>query len=179
MNILLTGCNGQVGFELQRTLGGQGTLHARDHAGCDLSKPDALRQAIRDTKPSIIVNAAAYTSVDKAESERELAHAINGQALAIMGEEALRLDALLVHYSTDYVFDGTKAAPYVEEDAPNPRSVYGASKLAGELALRASGAKHVILRTSWVVGAHGGNLDRKSTRLNSSHVSESRMPSSA
>jgi dTDP-4-dehydrorhamnose reductase len=165
MNILLTGGNGQVGFELQRTLAPLGTLHALDRTRCDLSNAEQLRRAIRDIAPRLMVNAAAYTAVDKAQTEQALAHAVNGAALAVIGEEVARLNAFVVHYSTDYVFDGTKHAPYTENDAPNPKSVYGASKLAGEQALRASGARHVILRTSWVVGAHGGNFAKTILRL--------------
>lgn len=165
MKILLTGCNGQAGFELQRTLAPLGEVVALNHAQCDLSQPDAMRGVIRNNAPQIIVNAAAYTSVDKAQSECELAHAVNGVAPGILGEEARRIGALVVHYSTDYVFDGTKATPYIESDAPNPQSVYGASKLTGETSLRESGASHLILRTSWVFGAHGGNFARTILRL--------------
>lgn len=165
MTILLTGCNGQVGFELQRTLAPLGELIALTHAQCDLSQPDALRRVIRSSKPQVIVNAAAYTSVDKAQTERELAHAVNGVAPGIIGEEAKHIGAWVVHYSTDYVFDGTKASPYTESNPPNPQGVYGASKLAGELALQHSGAPHLILRTSWVFGAHGGNFAKTILRL--------------
>ena len=115
--------------------------------------------------PDIIINPAAYTAVDKAESDPELAMAVNGIAAGIFAEEAQRLDAVLVHYSTDYVFDGSKPAPYTENDAPNPQSVYGRTKLAGEQAIRASGCKHLILRTSWVYGVHGGNFVKTILRL--------------
>ena len=165
MNLLLTGANGQVGFELQRSLAPLGKVHALNHAQCDLSKPDDLRRVMREIQPGIVVNAAAYTAVDKAESERDRAFAINGTAPGILGEEAARLNALVVHYSTDYVFDGKKTAPYVETDPPNPQSVYGASKLAGEQALQASGARYLIFRTSWVYGAHGGNFAKTILRL--------------
>ncbi|MCL4470389.1 MAG: NAD(P)-dependent oxidoreductase, partial [Gammaproteobacteria bacterium] len=132
--ILLAGKNGQVGWELQRTLATLGNVVAVDRQGMDLASPDSIRNAIRTIRPDLIVNAAAYTAVDKAESEPELAMAINGIAPGIMAEEAKRLGAAMVHYSTDYVFDGTKTSPYTEEDAPNPLSVYGKTKLAGEQA---------------------------------------------
>lgn len=156
--ILLTGKNGQVGWELQRTLAPVGQVIALDVDELDLGDQDAIRQAVRSIKPDIIVNPAAYTAVDKAESEPDLAMAINGVAPGILAEEARKLGALLVHYSTDYIFDGRKDAPYVEADAPNPLSVYGNTKLAGEQAIRASGADHLIFRTSWVYGARGRNF---------------------
>jgi dTDP-4-dehydrorhamnose reductase len=124
----------------------------------DVADPDSVRRAIRDTKPNLIVNAAAYTAVDRAESERELAHVINAVAPGVMAEEAKRIDAALIHYSTDYVFDGEKTEPYLESDAPYPLNVYGASKLAGEQAIQQTGARHLILRTSWVYGARGKNF---------------------
>lgn len=156
--ILLTGKNGQVGWELQRTLAPLGQVMALDVAGLDLTNADAIRQTVRSIKPDIIVNPAAYTAVDRAESEPELAMTINGVAPGIFAEEAKKLDALLVHYSTDYIFDGRKDSPYVETDDPNPLSVYGKTKLAGEQAIRASGANHLIFRTSWVYGARGKNF---------------------
>lgn len=165
MKILLTGKNGQLGFELQRTLAPLGELVAFSHAECDLSDAAAIRARIRAVKPEVIVNAAAYTAVDKAESEADLAAAINARAPGVMGDEAARLGASVVHYSTDYVFDGSKAVPYVEEDRTHPLSVYGKSKLEGELALQGSGAKHLIFRTSWVVGAHGNNFAKTILRL--------------
>lgn len=165
MNLLLTGANGQVGFELQRALAPLGKVHALNRVQCDLAKPEDLRRILRKIKPDIVINAAAYTAVDKAQSEHDRAFAINGSAPGIIGEEAARLNALVVHYSTDYVFDGKKTAPYVETDPPYPQSVYGASKLAGEQALRDSGARHLILRTSWVFGAHGGNFAKTILRL--------------
>lgn len=165
MKILLTGKHGQVGFELQRALAPLAEIVAVGHAECDLAQPDALRRLIREVAPQIIVNAAAYTAVDKAESEPALAQAINADAPCLMGEEAKRLGALVVHYSTDYVFDGRKAGAYTEDDAPNPLNVYGQSKLAGERALIASGARHLIFRTSWVFGAHGGNFVKTILRL--------------
>lgn len=156
--ILLTGKNGQVGWELQRTLAPLGQVIALDVGDLNLADPDAIRQIVRSIKPDIIVNPAAYTAVDRAESEPELAMAINGAAPAIFAEETKKLGALLVHYSTDYIFDGRKDSPYVETDEPNPLSVYGKTKLAGEEAIRASGANHLIFRTSWVYGARGKNF---------------------
>mgnify|MGYP001285239784 FL=1 len=163
--ILLTGRRGQVGFELQRALAPLGRVTALDRHECDLSDPEAIRAMVRDVQPDIIVNPAAYTAVDKAESESELAASVNAIAPAVLGEEARKLGALVIHYSTDYVFDGLQHAPYKESDTPNPQSVYGRTKLAGELALAASGADHLILRTSWVVGAHGGNFAKTILRL--------------
>jgi dTDP-4-dehydrorhamnose reductase len=156
--ILLTGKNGQVGWELQRALLTVGEVVAFDRQGMDLANPDAIRTVIREVKPKLIVNAAAYTDVDQAEKEPQAAMAINGTAPGILAEEAKRLGAAIVHYSTDYVFDGTKAAPYTEEDAPNPINVYGKSKLAGEQAIQAVGVPHLIFRTSWVYGARGKNF---------------------
>jgi dTDP-4-dehydrorhamnose reductase len=163
--ILITGKNGQVGWELQRSFASFGQVIAIDADEMDLANPDAIRRTIRDLKPGIIINPAAHTAVDKAESEPELAHAINGIAPGILAEEAQRLGSILVHYSTDYVFDGNKAAPYTEEDTPNPQSVYGKTKLEGEQAVRASGCKHLIFRTSWVYGVHGGNFVKTMLRL--------------
>ena len=158
MKILLTGKNGQVGWELASSLVPMGELVAHDRTSLDLADPDRICNLVRDIKPAIIVNAAAYTAVDKAESEPAAAHAVNAQAPRVLAEEAKKLGALLVHYSTDYVFDGSKAEPYVETDATNPVSVYGRSKLEGELAIRASGCRHLIFRTSWVFGPRGGNF---------------------
>jgi len=163
--ILLTGKNGQVGWELQRTLASWGELIAMDSKELDLSDPDAIRRTVREIRPDIIINPAAYTAVDKAESEPEQAMAVNGIAPGILAEEACRLGAVLVHYSTDYVFDGNKAAPYSEDDVPNPQCVYGRTKLSGEQAVRAAGGKHLILRTSWVYGVHGGNFVKTVLRL--------------
>lgn len=164
-NILLLGKDGQVGWQLQRSLSPLGKVTALGRTECDLADPDALRRAIRDHVPALIVNAAAYTAVDKAESESDLAQAINGTAPGILAEEAKRTDALLVHYSTDYVFDGSKATAYVEDDATNPQSVYGRSKLAGEQAVLASGCNALIFRTSWVFGARGQNFVKTILRL--------------
>ena len=165
MKILLTGKNGQVGFELQRSLAPLGEIVAVDHADCDLSNPEAIRRLVRQTRPDIIVNPAAYTAVDKAEAEPELAAAVNTTAPGILAEEAALLGALLVHYSTDYVFDGAMAGAYRETDATNPQSVYGRTKRDGEVAVRHANAHHLILRTSWVVGAHGGNFAKTMLKL--------------
>lgn len=158
MKILITGANGQVGWELQRALAPMGEVLALGHAQLDLANPDAIRQALRHAAPDLIVNAAAYTAVDRAEQEPALAQAVNGEAPGILAEEAQRLHAALVHYSTDYVFDGSKGAPYEEIDATNPLGVYGATKLAGEKAISAVDCAHLILRTSWVYGARGKNF---------------------
>jgi dTDP-4-dehydrorhamnose reductase len=156
--ILLTGKNGQIGWELQRTLASLGDVVAVGHSEMYLADPDSIRKIIREVQPGLIVNAAAYTAVDKAESEPDLAMAINGIAPGVMAEEAKRLNAAVINFSTDYVFDGAKEHPYVEDDAPNPLNVYGRTKLAGEQALQATGAPHLILRTSWVYGARGRNF---------------------
>jgi dTDP-4-dehydrorhamnose reductase len=165
LRILVTGASGQIGWELQRSLATLGKITALDRAGMDLSDPDSIVRAIRESKPEIIVNAAAYTAVDKAESEAALAMRVNGEAPGIMAREAKRIGALLVHYSTDYVFDGAKSSPYVESDRPNPVNSYGRSKLAGEEAIRGSGAPHLIFRTSWVYAARGSNFVRTMLRL--------------
>lgn len=165
MKILLTGKHGQLGFELQRSLAPLGDIHAVDVADCNLADAEAIRKLVRDYRPDLIVNPAAYTAVDKAESEPELARAINAVAPGVLGEEAARLGAWVIHYSTDYVFDGTKAGAYVETDTTNPQSVYGTTKRDGEVALQQSGCRHLILRTSWVVGAHGGNFAKTMLRL--------------
>ncbi|HKA38999.1 MAG TPA: dTDP-4-dehydrorhamnose reductase [Burkholderiales bacterium] len=163
--ILLSGKNGQVGWELQTALSRLGPVIALDRGGMDLANPDSIRRAIRDAEPQIIVNAAAYTAVDKAETEPDLAMQVNGIAPGVMAQEAKRLRAVLVHYSTDYVFDGTKKQPYVEDDPPNPLSQYGRSKLAGEQAIASSGATHLIFRTSWVYAARAHNFLRTILRL--------------
>lgn len=164
-SILLIGKNGQLGFELQRSLAALGEVVAVGSAECNLADADALRSLVRSVRPRIIVNAAAYTAVDKAETEVDLAMAVNARAPGILGEEAARIGAWVVHYSTDYVFDGKATKPYVETDATNPLSVYGRSKLAGEQALQAALDRHLILRTSWVLGAHGGNFAKTMLRL--------------
>jgi len=156
--ILLTGKNGQVGWELQRTLAALGDVTAVDRGQMDLADPDAIRKVIREIRPDLIVNTAAYTAVDKAESEPDMAMAINGVAPGVMAEEAKRLNAAIIHYSTEYVFDGSKKSPYLEEDTTNPPNFYGKTKLAGEQAIRAIGAPHLIMRTSWVYGARGRNF---------------------
>ena len=165
MRILITGANGQVGWELQRTLAPLGEVVALGREALDLSNADAIRHTVRQIAPELIVNAAAYTAVDKAEAERDLAHAVNGIAPGVLAEEAKLLNAAFVHYSTDYVFDGLKGAPYEEIDAPHAQSVYGETKLAGEKAIAAVGAPHLILRTSWVYGARGKNFLRTIFRL--------------
>ncbi len=165
MKILLTGCAGQLGRELKRSLASLGELVACDRHQLDLGQPETLRDTVRAVAPTVIVNAAAYTAVDKAESEPAMAEAINATAPAILGEEAKRLGALLIHYSTDYVFDGTKLAPYTESDNATPLAAYGRSKRNGELAIAASGARHLILRTSWVYGLHGANFMKTMLRL--------------
>ncbi len=156
--ILLTGKNGQVGWELERTLSTLGQVIALDQKDMDLADPDSISKVIRAIKPGLIVNPAAYTAVDKAEAEPELTLAINGTAPGIMAEEAKRLGAALIHFSTDYVFDGARNTAYTEQDAPNPKSVYGSSKLEGERAIQAVGVPHLILRTSWVYGVRGKNF---------------------
>ena len=165
MRILLTGCAGQLGRELKRSLCCLGDVIACDRQEFDLAAPDALRDAVREAAPTVIVNAAAHTAVDKAESEPELAMAINAIAPGVLAEEAKRLGALLIHYSTDYVFDGTKPAPYTEDDSPAPLSVYGRSKREGELAIAAADGRHLIFRTSWVYGLHGANFMKTMLRL--------------
>jgi dTDP-4-dehydrorhamnose reductase len=165
MKILLTGCGGQLGRELKRSLAPLGELVACDRRQIDLSDPDALRTAVRSIAPTVIINAAAYTAVDKAETEAGLADAINAAAPGLLAEEAKRLDARLIHYSTDYVFDGTKASAYREDDATAPLSAYGRSKRQGELAIAASGSRHLVLRTSWVYGLHGANFMKTILRL--------------
>ena len=156
--ILIFGAAGQVGRELQRSFAGAGEIVACNRSSVDLSSEDQVRSTIRRVAPEVILNAAAYTAVDKAESEPELAMAINAVAPRVMAEEALRCNALLVHYSTDYVFDGTKSSPWIETDDTNPLSSYGASKLAGEEAIRKVGGRYLIFRTSWVYGPHGQNF---------------------
>jgi len=158
MRILLVGKDGQVGWELQRALQPLGELVAVGRERCDLAQPAQVRETVRSTRPDLIVNAAAYTAVDQAESEPALAFAINADAPALLAEEAKRIGAALVHYSTDYVFDGSKPAPYVETDPTGPLSVYGRSKLAGEQAIAAAGVPHLVLRTSWVYALRGRNF---------------------
>jgi dTDP-4-dehydrorhamnose reductase len=156
--ILVFGRIGQVGWELRHKLACQGQVIVVDYPEIDFLKPESIRQVVRAAEPAVIVNAAAYTAVDKAEADAERAGAINGQAPGVLAEEARRLGILLVHYSTDYVFDGAKLEPYVETDIPNPQNVYGKTKLAGDLAVQSSGCDYLILRTSWVYGARGSNF---------------------
>ena len=165
MRILPLGENGQVGWELLRTLAPLGEVVAMGRAEADLSRPEQLRSVVRNVHPRVIVNAAAYTDVDRAESEPELAMAVNGNAPGILAEEAERNGAGLVHYSTDYVFDGEKREPYVETDLPNPINVYGRTKWAGEEAIRAVGGAYLILRTSWVYSLRGGGFVTRVLRL--------------
>ncbi|HSG24039.1 MAG TPA: dTDP-4-dehydrorhamnose reductase [Azonexus sp.] len=165
MSILLLGKDGQVGWQLQRSLAPHGQVVACGRAECDLSNLDQIRSVVREIKPSVIVNASAYTAVDRAESESELARRINAEAPGVLAVEAAALGALLVHYSTDYVYDGSKSGAYIETDATSPQSVYGRTKLAGEEAIRAIGGKSLIFRTSWVFGARGGNFVKTILRL--------------
>ena len=165
MKVLLIGCEGQLGFELSRSLAPLGPLRRVSRQECDLANHQALRELIRTARPEVIVNAAAYTAVDKAEDEPELAMAINATAVGVIGEEAVRSGALVVHYSTDYVFPGDKDGSYSEEDAVGPLNTYGQSKLAGEQALQQSRARYLIFRASWIVGAHGDNFAKTVLRL--------------
>jgi dTDP-4-dehydrorhamnose reductase len=158
MRILLTGKTGQVGYELERSLHGLGEIIAVDRSQMDLSDLDQVRDIVRTVKPDLIINPAAYTAVDKAESESELAMRINGEAPGVMADEAKKIGAAMIHYSTDYVFDGSKDTPYVETDPTCPINVYGNTKLAGEQAIQAAGIPHLILRTSWVYGMRGKNF---------------------
>jgi dTDP-4-dehydrorhamnose reductase len=165
MRILLFGKNGQVGWELQRSLAPIGDVIAVDLPEIDFTDLEGLRDFTAETKPDLIVNAAAYTAVDKAESEPEIAMRINGEAPGVLAQAARELNIGLFHYSTDYVFDGTKGEPYIEEDEPNPINVYGETKLAGEHAVQESGCMHIILRTSWVYGSRGKNFYLTMLRL--------------
>ena len=169
MQILLFGKGGQVGWELQRSLASLGELIALDFDSrpqCgDFTRLDNMAQTVRDLAPDVIVNAAAYTAVDKAESEPELVHTINALAPGILAREARKLGSWLIHYSTDYVFDGSGNTPWVETDHTGPLNVYGSTKLEGEEAIRASGCHHLIFRTSWVYAAHGSNFAKTMLRL--------------
>ncbi|MFQ5588325.1 MAG: dTDP-4-dehydrorhamnose reductase [Nitrospiria bacterium] len=156
--ILLTGKNGQVGWELQRALMGLGKVAAVDIAAMDLTDPDAIIKMLRQVKPDVVINAAAYTAVDQAEQDADRAMRINGLAPGILAEESKRLGAFLIHYSTDYVFDGAKRGAYDETDTPNPINVYGKTKLKGEQAVRSAGGDHLVLRTSWVYAGRGRNF---------------------
>ncbi|MEZ2354081.1 dTDP-4-dehydrorhamnose reductase [Caballeronia sp. RCC_10] len=163
--VLITGANGQVGHELARTMQGLGRIVALDRSALDLADLDAVRNTVRELEPAIVINAAGYTAVDQAESDKDAAFRLNAEAPGALAEECAKLGALLIHYSTDYVFDGEKKDPYEERDAPNPKNVYGASKLAGEQAVIAAGGPHLIFRTSWVYGARGKNFVNTMLRL--------------
>lgn len=165
MKLLLTGCNGQLGFELQRSLAPLAEVVAIGSAECDLSDEAALRAVIQKVKPDGIINPAAYTAVDKAETDTEQARKVNADAPRIMGEEASKVGAFVIHFSTDYVFEGGGEQFYKESDATNPQNVYGQTKREGELALQRSCPQSLIMRTSWVVGAHGGNFAKTMLRL--------------
>jgi len=165
LRILLTGRNGQVGSALLATLSALGEVTAVDRTQLDLADPDSIRAAVRGMQPQVIVNAGAYTAVDQAEREEALAMQVNCDGPAVLAEEAERAGALLVHFSTDYVFDGEKRTPYVETDATNPLNAYGRTKLAGEQAIQASGCRHLIFRTSWVYSARGKNFALTMLRL--------------
>jgi dTDP-4-dehydrorhamnose reductase len=164
VTVLVIGKEGQVGFELTKVLAGE-RLVACGRSEIDLSDPDAVRRVVRRLAPRVIINAAAYTAVDQAESQAETAMQINGVAPGVLAEEAKRCAALLVHYSTDYVFDGEKREPYVEHDPPNPINAYGRTKLEGERAIAAIGGRNFVLRTSWVYAARGRNFVRTMLRL--------------
>ncbi|WP_265919418.1 dTDP-4-dehydrorhamnose reductase [Cupriavidus nantongensis] len=162
---LVTGCNGQVGFELRRSLAPLGRIVAVDRTTCDMSRPGDIRRVMESIRPDVVVNAAAYTAVDKAESDADTAFAVNATAVGVLAEAAQALGSVLVHYSTDYVFDGVSTRAYTEQDVTNPQSVYGKSKLAGEEAILANCGRAIVLRTSWVAGAHGANFAKTMLRL--------------
>jgi dTDP-4-dehydrorhamnose reductase len=165
MKILLIGKNGQVGWELRRTLAPLAEVVAVDYPEINLTDTPALRQFVAGTRPAVVVNAAAYTAVDKAETETELCRQVNAVAPGVLAEAAKKIGALMVHYSTDYIFDGAKTSPYVETDAPNPLGAYGRTKLEGDRAVKASGADHLIFRLCWVYGARGQNFMLTMQRL--------------
>ena len=165
MRLLVIGANGQISWELTRSLLPLGEVIAMDRKRCDLSRPERLPEIIRDARPDVLVNAAGYTAVDKAEDDERMATLVNGTAAGVLAQETRRLGALMVHYSTDYVFDGTKGEAYVEGDPPHPLNAYGRSKLAGEAAVREAGGDHLILRTSWVYAARGHNFLKTILRL--------------
>ncbi len=169
--VLIVGAAGQVGLELQRSFADFGTIVAVDRESVDLAVPEQIRELVQQVKPSVILNAAAYTAVDRAEAEPDLAMAINAEAPRVLAEEARRKGALLVHYSTDYVFDGTKQEAWTEDDPAHPLGVYGASKLAGEEAIRQVDAPALTFRTSWVYGPHGKNFLLTMLRLASERES--------
>ena len=161
LRILLIGKNGQLGWELQRCLGSLGELAAVDYPEIDLAQPDTVVELVRRVRPQVIVNAAAYTAVDRAETEQERARQVNAMGPGLLAEEARRLNAILIHYSTDYVFDGKKGAPYLEEDQPHPLNSYGASKLEGERLIQQAGGCCLLLRTSWVYSLRQGGFVNK------------------
>jgi dTDP-4-dehydrorhamnose reductase len=165
MRILITGKNGQVGTELSRLYHSRGDVVLTGRDECDLANEQSIRDTVQRVKPAVILNAAAYTAVDQAEKEPRLCFAINAHAPRVLAEEAARLDALLIHYSTDYVFNGEKAEPYLETDPISPVNVYGESKAAGEAAIAEAGTRFLVLRTSWVYGAYGKNFLRTMLRL--------------
>ncbi len=165
MRILLTGVHGQLGTDLLPLLRPLGAVVAASRAECDLASLESVRKLVTSVRPDVIVNPAAYTAVNDAEAHRELAYAINATASGVLAEEAQKLGAMLVHYSTDYVFDGAKPGAYTEDDVPAPLNVYGASKLAGERAVAAAGGRFLVLRTSWVYGANGNNFLKTILRL--------------
>jgi dTDP-4-dehydrorhamnose reductase len=165
LRLLITGSTGQIGWQLQRTLAPLGEVIACTRTQLDLADPEAAAKFVRELAPDVVVNAAAYTAVDKAESEPERAHTINAAAPGRIAEELARTGGLLVHYSTDYVFDGAKAGPYVEADRTAPLNVYGRTKLAGEQLISASGCAHLILRTTWIYDIRGKNFLRTALRL--------------
>lgn len=169
MNILLIGKNGQVGWELQRSLSLLGKVTAVDYFDTDicgdLTNLAGIAKTINDVKPNVVVNAAAHTAVDKAESERELAHLLNAESVEVIAKETAKIGALLIHYSTDYVFDGEGQHYRSEKELPNPLNVYGETKLAGELAISRLNPRHLIFRTSWVYAARGANFARTMLRL--------------
>lgn len=169
MKLLVTGVRGQVGWELSRSLMPLGEVLSLDRDACDLSHLERLPDLIRSSKPDIIVNAAAYTGVDMAEREEKLATIVNGTAVGVLGEEARRASALLIHFSTDYVFDGSKSDPYTEEDVPHPVNAYGRSKLAGEIALHQADCDYIVLRTSWIFAARRRNFLRTILQLAQKH----------
>jgi len=165
MNILLLGCGGQVGWELQRALAPLGQVLAHDADTANFTQPQQVAELVRQLRPDVVVNAAAHTAVDKAESEPDVARLINATTPGLVAQEVAELGALLVHYSTDYVFDGSGTAPRDEAAPTAPLSVYGRTKLEGEQAIQASGCRHLIFRTSWVYAARGGNFARTMLRL--------------
>jgi len=165
MNILLLGKDGQVGWELQRALAPIADITAFNRQEADLEQPGRVREIIRELSPQIVINAAAYTAVDQAESEPERAMRINADAVAEIADETKKQNGLLIHYSTDYVFDGQKQAPYLETDFTNPLSMYGKTKRAGEMAIKESGCHHLIFRTSWVYALRGRNFVKTILRL--------------